>query len=311
VQSENKSSNLKLIKAANHTYLGAVFCYAMYSLFTETGLCGYLMDLQFQWFGVAYQKMTALVAIMILGAPGGVVSSYIKRKEASIAGATNKAWPQGARSQSISWKVLLILSVAPTLIALPTYYVLIWMDQKDQQREIYKADLNRESELPPGDVKFVQLTGVVQLDYQYRVEEKSNTGSRASANTYIPLTGSGWTKEKPIRFFMNTTFTGYFDTQTKRSGSFSEQGVAAATVDGKLTQNGLPTYVEKEYQRAGLLIDSPYYVMDRMSFDNGRIPSKAQSQQYHLIPILGVGFSLALLVGGSIGLGIRKLRRAG
>src|SRR5882672_516223 len=189
MQRETKSTNLMLIKIANYIYIGAVVSYVMYSLFTETGLCGYLMDVQFRWFGVYYQKMTALVAIMILGAPGAAASSYIKRKEASIAGATNNAAQQGARSQPISWKTLLIIGVAPTLIALPTYYVLIWMDQKDQQREIYKVDLNRESALPSGDVKFVQLTGAIQLDYQYRVEEKSNTGSRASANTYAPLTG--------------------------------------------------------------------------------------------------------------------------
>jgi hypothetical protein len=309
MQIENKPTNLKRLRIANYIYMGAVFSYSMYSLFTETGLCGYLIDVQFRWFGEANQKMTVLVAIMILGVPGMVIEWYIKINGGSIVGATNNAARQGARSQSITWKTLLILVVAPSLIALPTYYVLIWMDQKDQQREIYKVDLNRESALPSSDVKFVQLTGSIQLDYRYQVEETWNTGSGASEKMYAPLTSSGWTDGRPIKYFINTTFTGYFDPKTKLHTSFPKQGVVETTFDGKLTQNNLPTYVEKGYQRAGLLIDSPYYVLDRMSFDNGRIPSK--SREHYPILVMGVGFSLAMLVGGSLGLGIRKLRRSG
>jgi hypothetical protein len=185
------------------------------------------------------------------------------------------------------------------------------MDQKDQQREVYKVDLNRDSPFPSGDVKFVQLTGVVQLDYQYRVKKKSNVRSLDSENTYAPLTGSGWTKGQPIRFFINTTFTGYFDEQTGRFNSFPERGAVAANFDGQLTRNGLPTFVSDEYQRSGLLIEFPYFVMDRMSFANGRVPSAAEQQSYYLIPILGVILSMAILFGGGIGLAIRKFRRAG
>jgi hypothetical protein len=87
-----------------------------------------------------------------------------------------------------------------------------------------------------------------------------------------------------------------------------EEGAVSDTFDGKLTENGLPTYVVNEYKRNGLLIESPHYVMDRERFVDGRVASK--SDQYYLIPILGGAFSVALLVGGSIGLGIRKLRRA-
>jgi hypothetical protein len=130
-------------------------------------------------------------------------------------------------------------------------------------------------------------------------------------NTYAPLTGSGWTQERPVRFFINTTFSGYFDAQTRRFSSFPERGAVAATFDGKLTRDGLPTFVENEYKRTGLLIESPYFVLDRMSFVDGRIPSAADREQYYVIPILGVGLSMAVLVGGGIGLAIRKLRRAG
>jgi len=311
MQRETKPTNLTLIKTANYTYIMAVVGYVMYSLTTQTGLCGYLMDAQLHWFGVAYEKFTAAIAIMILAPPWVLISRYLKSKESSAVGATINATPGNLRSQPMSWKSLLIIIVAPALIALPTYYVLTWMDKRDQQREIYKVDLNRESAIPSDEVKFVHLTGVVRLDHQYRLEGDSRSVSMRRGSTYAPLTGSGWTRERPIRFFISTTFTGDFDAKPVRSGSFSEQDAAPGTFDGKLTRNDLPTFVENEYKRAGLQIESPYFVLDRMSFRDGRIPSAAESGQYYWIPMLGVGFSMALLVGGSIGLGIRKLIRAG
>ena len=126
---------------------------------------------------------------------------------------------------------------------------------------------------------------------------------------YAPLTGSGWTPERPIRFFINTNLSGHFDAQTKRFSSYSEQGPVAVTFDGRLTRNGLPTFVENMYRRTGLLIESPYYVMDQMTFVDGRIPSAAEREQYYLLPVAGILVSIGLLVGGSIGLAIRKLRR--
>src|SRR5262245_64227970 len=64
MQRETRSTNLTLIKIANYTYMVAAVVYAMYSLITQTGLCGYLMDAQLRWFGVAYETLTALIALM-------------------------------------------------------------------------------------------------------------------------------------------------------------------------------------------------------------------------------------------------------
>jgi hypothetical protein len=309
MQGDNKSTNLTLIKSANYIYMVAVVGYVMYSLITQTGLCGYLMDAQLRWFGVAYEKFTALIAIIILAPPGVLISKYIKSKESSAVGAIINPAPGAVRPQTISWKSLLIMSVVPALIALPAYYVLTWMDQKDQQREIYKVDLSRESAIPSDEVKFVQLTGVIQLDYQYELKRERGSRSTGKTNTYAPLTGSGWSSERPVRFFINTTFSGYDDPQTGRPGVLPERGAVAATFDGQLTRNDLPTFVESEYKRAGLRIESPYFVLDRMSFRDGRIPSATETGRYYVIPILGVGLSIAILVGGSIGLAIRKSRR--
>jgi hypothetical protein len=307
VQITNNSANLKLIKIANGIYLGAAFAYVLYSWIMENGLCGYLMDVQLRHFGVAYQKLTLVMAIGILAVPSAVVSSFVKRQEL-LAGIT----PSNFRTRPItSWNQVLIWGLAPAAIAMPVYYVLMEMDRKDQQREIFKVDLNRGSALPAGDVKFVQLTGAVQLDYRYQLKKEVRGGSDdARIYTYAPLTGSGWTQGQPIRFFINTTFTGYTDPQTKLSRNFPEQGVVAWTFDGQMFQNGLPTYVENEFRRSGLLIESQYFVLDRKSLYNGRIPSP---DEYYLIPYFGIGLSVILLVAFSLGLVVNKnrLKRAG
>jgi len=310
-QKENMSTNLMPVKIANYIYMAAAFGYFMYSLITETGLYGYLMDVQFRWFGVAYNKFTMLIAILILMAPAALIFTYIQRKEAPAVDAAKKSAPANFLLRRVTWKSLLILSLAPPLIALPVYYALIWMDQKDQQREVYKVDLNRESTLPSGDVKFVHLTGVVQLDYKYRLGRESSAGSSGRTKMYAPLTGSDWTPEQPIRFFINTTLSGHFDAQTRRFNSFSERGAMAVTFHGQLTRNSLPTFVKNNYLRNGLLIESPYFVMDQMTFVDGRIPSAAEREKYYQIPIFGLVLSMGILVGGGIGLAIRRLRRPG
>jgi hypothetical protein len=128
---------------------------------------------------------------------------------------------------------------------------------------------------------------------------------------YAPLIDSGWTPEQPIRFSINTTLSGNFDAQNRRFNSFSERGAIAVTFDCQLTRNGLPTYVENEYRRTGLLIESPHYVMDQMTFVDGRIPSAAERERYYYIPLLGILVSIGCLVGGGIGLAIRRWRHPG
>jgi hypothetical protein len=307
VQITNNSANLKLIKIANGIYLGAAFAYVFYSWMMENGLCGYLMDLQLRYFDVAYQKFTLVMAIGILAVPSAVVSSFLKRQEllAGIIPSNFRTW------QMTSWNQVLIWGLAPAAIAMPAYYVLMEMDRKDQQREIFKVDLNRGSALPAGDVKFVELTGIVQLDHRYQLKKERRRGSDdAKTYTYAPLTGSDWTQGQPIRFFVNATSTGYTDPKTKLPRNFPEQGVVAATFDGQLVRNGLPTYVENEFRRGGLLIESEYFVLDRKSFYNGRVPSRSE---YYLIPYFGIGLSGILLVAFSLGLVVNKnrLKRAG
>jgi hypothetical protein len=303
VQSANKSTNLKFTRTAAHTYLAAAAVYSFYSWVTQSGLCGYLMDVQLHWFGEGSQNITLVGAMFILGLPAAAIISYIKRKESSTASITNAASPANAPQQQMSWKRFLIISIAPLLISLAVFGLLTAMDLREQQSKIYDVNLNGDLTLPSNDVKYVQLTGAVQLDYQYRLETKGAT--REKTDTYAPLTGSEWTPKQPIRFFY-TDATGYFDWSAKRSRSFAERGVASAKFDGRLTRNSLPIFVENEYRRKGLLIGSPYYVMEQTDFVDGRVPSALGA--YFPIPFFGVMTSVLMVV---ILFAIRKSKRSG
>jgi hypothetical protein len=180
------------------------------------------------------------------------------------------------------------------------------IDQRDQQREIYKVDLNRDSALPSTDAKFVQFTGTVQLDHQYLLETKE--GSSVKTEAYIPLTGSDWTPKQPIRFFITRSIsTSRYGGPVKVFGNFPEQGAAATTFDGKLNWSRLPTFVENDFRRDGLLVASPHYVVEETKFVDGRVPSSKPSEM-----ILFFGFGLSLLFAFSLSLAvvIRKFRHA-
>src|SRR5262245_49050094 len=167
-------TNLKAIKVANVLYVGPIILYVGYSTYLQNGLCGFLMDLQLRLFGVALMGMTAVSAFGILLIPSVYLSRYIKRQEILTTGKNSPDW---RKKPLTSWRQVLIIGLAPALIALPIYYILVKIDQNDQQREIFKLDLIRNPAIPSGDVKFVQLTGLIQLDYQYSWKQERQGGS--------------------------------------------------------------------------------------------------------------------------------------
>jgi aminoglycoside-2''-adenylyltransferase len=142
VQGDNKPINLTPIKIANYIYMGVAFSYSIYSLITQTGLCGYIEDAQFRWFDVAHTKLTILLAILILGAPAALIYTYIKRKESTLEPRMRQPTRPSFFMRRASWKSSLIMSPIPILIALLVYYAWVKKDRQDRQREIYKMDLS-------------------------------------------------------------------------------------------------------------------------------------------------------------------------
>jgi hypothetical protein len=304
--------NLKLVKFFLFAYLIAAGAYVAYSVITQTGLGGYLMDWQLTHFGVAYEKLTFFAGFLLFLLPAAPVFNYIKRNElrGKVLAASGNSQLIGTpigKSRGLTWRGLLILAAVPTVIAVIAYFIVMYIDRTDQQRQIYKINLNQSQELTASDVKFVELTGVYQADYQYQLETK---GAINRSNKYVPLTNADWNAKQPIKYFLysDTNYNGYIDPQTQQIAVLPNRGTVAGTFSGKLTQDSSPTFVRNEFTRKGLAIASPHYVLERTNNFGDKINSAAQSQMYWLIPVLGVCLSLAILLGGGVGMLARRAR---
>lgn len=302
--------NATLMRIALYAYMVLAGIYVFYSVFSGTGLGGWLMDLQMQYIGSAYYKLTAILGIALLYLPAYIIQKIIARVFNLPSGTLRAPGlsARGSSSASLPKQLLtvLIMAIVPTLIALPVYFYLTYNSARDQQRQIYDINLNSNSSASIGDdVRFARITGEMQADYSYVIEEEMSSSPRHY--TYTPLTSANWNRGEPIRIFVVSTSSGpVLPTIRPRSasGSKEESGIV---YEGRIDEGNLPTYVRNEFARQGLQIASPHYVFDQMNFINGQIPDVAQSQQYYIIPLLGVGFSVAILFGGTIGLLIRAL----
>lgn len=63
--------------------------------------------------------------------------------------------------------------------------------------------------------------------------------------------------------------------------------------------------VQREFARHQVATVEPHYVLENVYMPNGQ-PPRAASQQYWLIPVLGIGLGAAILLGGGVGLLIRR-----
>lgn len=304
--------NLKSIKTGAVSYLVLAFIYVMYSLVTQTGICGWLMDVAFNLFGVAYDKLTAIVAILIVGAPGYMALSYVRRKEqeAAEAGGVPLVDPvpqvQSVRQQ-LRWMIPLIL--APVLISIPVYFYVTWQSRTDQSREVYSVNLNAGGADVPADAKFIQLAGALQSRYEYGVTSGRGAGDSTSrSDSYMPLTGEGWDESQPVRFVMYAS--GYGGSRIGMLGTQTlDDGTIVGNFDGKLSGYELPTFVRAEYERQGLRLAAPLYIVERSYFVDGKLPP-VPDQMYEMIPYFGALISVALAVGCALGLTIRRRRLA-
>ena len=321
--------SVKLIKAALYSYVALAIAYALYSTFTGTGLAGWFMDWQMQTLGAAYLKLTALVTTLVLCAPVlamqkiaeralGVhipLTAHQRQRAALEAGGAAQGADLKQSSFQRTFVGVLIVSLIPTLIAVPVYFYLAHASARDEQSEIREINLNRDSAASFAGARFVRLTGALQENYSYGIEEGSRSSSRRQYS-YTPLTGVRWSLPEPVHVFVASDSPAGATRLSRpprmtRDRNSNESDAAGDVIEGRLHEGDMPVYARNEFERQGVRIASPYYVLDRMSFIDGRVPNIAQQQQYHLIPILGLGLSAVILIGGGGGLLIRKfiLRR--
>jgi hypothetical protein len=305
--------NKSLVKALFYGYLIAAFAYAMYGSFAQTGLAGYFMNLQMDLMGRAYLKLSAMLAVLVLFLPAYPVSAYLRSigvfgKDEAVLGLQAQKAPEGKRPP-VALRTITLWALVPSVIATPAYFIAKFQSDQDQQRTIASLDLESDAGTPPADAKFVELKSAMQMAYRYQVKE-SRSYSSSARHTYAPLTSSGWNTGQPVVYFINTTIDEGWNANPRNPRGAS-RNLVVDRFQGKLVQDGLPTFVRTAYEKEGIKIATPHYVLERMHFHDGKIPNAADRQQYHLIWILGLGASAAIFVGGLLGWLLRKMRGKG
>jgi hypothetical protein len=299
------SPRRKLLVALYFVYLLLVGGYLTYGTFTQTGLGGWVLAQELEWFGSASQRLTVLLPLVVaMVLPLLLLAPFLPKGErAQLAG---PLLPQQS-AQPISWKQLLVLGLAPPLVALPTYYYVQRQAEHDENRPVVSIDLVARPDTPVvATTKFVRLQAVLQTDYQYVLRETSYSQVRKT-DRYIPLTGPSWQPGQPVHFFLDTSTDAYFDEANQRSILFDQATPFPATFSGQLHPNALPLVVQRAFAQHRVTAAEPHYVLENLYMPNGQ-PPRAASQQYWLILVLGIGLGAAILVGGGIGLLIRQRR---
>jgi len=301
------SPRRKLLVSLYSVYLLLAGGYFMYSTFTQTGLDGWVLEQELEWFGSASWQLTILLLLAVaMLLPLVLVATFLPRSQrAQLAGPLLPPQP----ATPITWPKLLLLAAVPPLLALPTYYYVQGQAERDENLPVVPLDLvvRPNAPVPPG-TKYSRLQAVLQTDYQYVLQETSYSQVRKT-DRYLPLTGSDWQPGQPVRFFLDTSTDMYFDEANQRSIALDNATPFPATFGGQLHAGTLPTVVQREFARHRVVAAEPYYVLENLYLPNGQ-PPRAAAQQYWIIRVLGVGLGAAILVGGGLGMIIRRHRHA-
>jgi hypothetical protein len=278
-------------------YLITAFAYLAYSLFTGAGLCGYLIDLQMRAFGWAGMKMSFLIGMMVILLPFGLIAwlfervGLIKRGRPGAAGAHTQTTT--VSQMPLGWKVVCSILLAPLLIAAVVYFIISQIDRSNQQMPIYQINVMNSESVPPDGAKFATITGKSQSKDGLAFEEGSST-----LHTYVPFTGDHWDSSEPVRYFLYTPLKNHSG-GTSQSIKDVWEGSPDEGLDCQLEKNALPVYASKEFERRGVIIASPYYVLHHSSFANGHVAAMGP-EVYWTILIVALVICLLLFISLSL-----------
>lgn len=184
-----------------------VLAYGTYGLFSGTGLSGWITKLQFDVFGVAYDKLTVLLTMLLLLIPLGVVRYWLGKKNLLEKPGENDEQFNSAiwiKSLSVPRLTLLFASaLLPAILGYGIYSYYYALNQKELQEKIYDINLNLNSNIKIGEEHYVRLRGKLHEDLTYTVEkEVTYTKDNARAELYTPLTAENWDESSPVQFII-------------------------------------------------------------------------------------------------------------
>jgi len=228
--------------------------YILYAWMTYSGLFRWTAEWEMAQFG-SYDVEGTFIGLLFLvvGVPALVLARIEKATKARRGSAT-AAPPRPAAPRQIPARALAFIGLAAILVAAGA----AWLGyQKSQQPVAFEA-VNLGDHRAP-QTTHVEITGVAQTGMIVEFEETINGNKRVSK--YLPLTPPDWQEGQPITYFLKPNIDAYggpngYETLDPNTPPFQ------LTQKGVLFSNDLPGAVEAEYEKHGLKLASPSYVLD-------------------------------------------------
>jgi len=227
----------------------------LYGWITFTGPYRWVAEWEVQRFG-SYDADGFPMVFGVVALPVLLLGGLAMAKQRLTGGRTRAAAaaPPRPTPKQVPARALALIGLA----AIPVAAGSAWLGyQKSQQPLTFEAVNAADNRAP--QTTHVDLSAVAQTDMIVDFEETTNADKRTQR--YLPLTPPDWQPSQPLAYFLRPHMDGYagpngyltFDPATP---------AFALTQRGVLFENDLPGIVEAEYQKHGITLASPYYVLD-------------------------------------------------
>lgn len=277
---------LDKFKIIHGIFVVLIIAYSFYSFFTGTGLSGWLIKLQFDLFGVAYDKLTVLLTIAVLLLPIEIISYLLGKRGLAVEKTNDPPFNAVVWIKSLSVPVLAAVFAAALLPAIGGYGIYSYYYAQNQERlkeNIYDFDLNNGSAVKIENERFVRLRGILHEEMTYTVSQDSRAARGGTQNeNYRPLTAENWSETKPIQFI-------YYSSGYLPPNVTSKFKAPPKTVfEGEIIEMALPVYVRSEYEKMGLKFAEPIYIVRSDFFTDGKIPDRFYNSSANLFLYGGI-----------------------
>lgn len=255
-------------------WTAVVTLYMAYSGLTYSGLYKWLADFQVEKWGQYYTAATGLVPWVLLAGPA---LSYAGKQERLKAAKDGPADIAAKEKRTAKW--MAIIGVVAALIGFASYTTSKGVpDGSEPASPLQIAAL--ETADPPQTK--VSIRGEIDPEVSSAIQEKS---SNIDINTgYVGFRPDGSDPKAPIRFFIQRGLGNTAEVGRVTHAFLPEQ-------EGYLIKDGLPPLVLSDFEKRGITIGSPHYLLDP--------GSNTRRDNYYIVAALGgfLGF-ICLLVAG-------------
>jgi hypothetical protein len=286
----------------------AAIAYLIYSGVTETGLAGYVIQLQMALVGRASSDITWIVTILgpCLVLWAGIQLAYrlnlLKRPETKSAPAPRVIPAVPGPVPRSFLKVAAIAAAIPLAICGIVVAAMSYAAWRDRSEPVYSLDLSSPGATLPRSARYVEVAGL--LDLRHAAAFKKTEDQTVDREFYAPLVDPG--RSDPVRFVLYHSEREAATGEVQWPAVFRSRGIA--TFSGKVAGR-VPVYVESKFRAAGVKLAPSYTVIEYRELVNHQPPPVNRDDMYLAVWVGGL-ISVAVFVSIlAMGRMVARLRR--